>query len=665
MFQTVAARKERRHVLPKHDWTSGRVQLSQGASNFRNTINIDNLLVMASREERMQERLRGAQRRQVKDVDFGLVFPAAAPASEAPPTQPSPQPELPQPEPLPQLSSRRTPATRFRASNTDTLQEAVRPPGSHSTIDANTSAKRRKLDSDETPVSSVPSTRSQRVPRPDIYTLEEDQQDDSLLDMLLDTTNDSIPKSSVVSPIVNEAPVTSTPATRPKAKTPVVSSQVVDEVTESPRDAPGSGHRIRASGIDVTTSSSQLQSIQDDSIVQTESATPVRQKAKRKRGEPHSRPSPRMAKRSRQTQAMQDEALEPDELSPEQPLRHEQAPQLRAERQRSENKSIQEPSTQEPEELEGAEAIDDEQAAAILKKKKGPRISRGIPIVSPEINDPVSSPVAKKRRGRQRIGSTRSKQRHPKQAPPKTKPVKTGKTVRVGSPIPVTVYRLTKPLMYDDDDEPDADILNLEIPQAKRAGVNSIDVLSQVCGEIVGPALETLEEGSRTCEDPALKREYRTKWQAVAAFGKELQTRLLEHTINLDNGFSLEKRLRDEQKKKLRLRDDILRIRAEREQVALRMDEVRMKHENERTKAQNRDTLNTQVHDIEMAIDLGKQKHSSEDDQSREMAGTEVLLKRVAGEVSNKGDSRGLLRQVKEFNAFLERAALALEGRKV
>ncbi len=80
---------------------------------------------------------------------------------------------------------------------------------------------------------------------------------------------------------------------------------------------------------------------------------------------------------------------------------------------------------------------------------------------------------------------------------------------------------------------------------------------------------------------------------------------------------------------------------------------------------QNRDTLNTQVHDIEMAIDLGKQKHSSEDDQSREMAGTEVLLKRVAGEVSNKGDSRGLLRQVKEFNAFLERAALALEGRKV
>jgi hypothetical protein len=45
--------------------------------------------------------------------------------------------------------------------------------------------------------------------------------------------------------------------------------------------------------------------------------------------------------------------------------------------------------------------------------------------------------------------------------------------------------------------------------------------------------------------------------------------------------------------------------------------------------------------------------------------GTDLLLKRVANEVSNKGDSGGMLRQIKQFNAFLERAALALEGRKV
>jgi hypothetical protein len=46
------------------------------------------------------------------------------------------------------------------------------------------------------------------------------------------------------------------------------------------------------------------------------------------------------------------------------------------------------------------------------------------------------------------------------------------------------------------------------------------------------------------------------------------------------------------------------------------------------------------------------------------MIGTEVLLKRVADEVSNNSDSGGILKQIKDFNAFLERAALVLESRK-
>jgi hypothetical protein len=46
-----------------------------------------------------------------------------------------------------------------------------------------------------------------------------------------------------------------------------------------------------------------------------------------------------------------------------------------------------------------------------------------------------------------------------------------------------------------------------------------------------------------------------------------------------------------------------------------------------------------------------------------EGVGTELLLKRVAGQVSSKNDSGGLLRQLKEANAFFERAALVLEGR--
>lgn len=49
--------------------------------------------------------------------------------------------------------------------------------------------------------------------------------------------------------------------------------------------------------------------------------------------------------------------------------------------------------------------------------------------------------------------------------------------------------------------------------------------------------------------------------------------------IHLDHWFSLRKRVRHVQKEKLTLRDDILKLKAEREQVALRMDAIRTKHE--------------------------------------------------------------------------------------
>jgi len=77
---------------------------------------------------------------------------------------------------------------------------------------------------------------------------------------------------------------------------------------------------------------------------------------------------------------------------------------------------------------------------------------------------------------------------------------------------------------------------------------------------------------------------------------------------------------------------------------------------------QSRDRLNNVLQDIELAIDLGKSSHN---DANQEITGTEFLLKRIAGQVSNKSDSGGLLRQLKEANTFLERAALVLEGRRI
>lgn len=77
---------------------------------------------------------------------------------------------------------------------------------------------------------------------------------------------------------------------------------------------------------------------------------------------------------------------------------------------------------------------------------------------------------------------------------------------------------------------------------------------------------------------------------------------------------------------------------------------------------QDRDALNTAVHDIELAVELGRNLQATGGD---ELIGTELLLKRVASQVSSSGSSGGLLKQIKEFNAFLQRAAVALETRKI
>ncbi|KAE9366873.1 hypothetical protein N431DRAFT_384876 [Stipitochalara longipes BDJ] len=597
---------------------------------------------MASREERLQARLRGAQRRQVKDVDFGLVFPAAAaPLQPVASNRRTPQPDLSPASELPvQRSSRRTPANLEQPADNAGVEENNLLAVVHSANDANTSAKRRKLDTDVQPSSSTRSTRSSQ-PRPDIYTINDDEQQES---SILEASNVSIEESTVVETLPE--PATMVPPPPRTARTPSVPAPTQEEISESPIDAPRSGQRTRVSILEASIASAQLQvELEGSSVIET----PIPQnqrKRKRRDNAPHS-------SRKQPVQASSPANDELDELSPEQPER------------RDHRRDVEHsPELENPVEEEEAEAIDDKQAAILLKKNRGRRISRNIPEESPDL-DSAEVPrqtVLKKQKGKPRTISSPAKQSHPKQPSAKTKS-KTSKNpkIRVGSPIPVTVHRLSRAPMYDED-ELHADILNAEIPRTKRGGVNAIDVLSQICQEIIGAGVDTLEDGCNRCEDPVLRREYKTKLRAVEAFGDELQTRLLEHTINLDNSYSLERRLRDEQKKKLGLREEILRIRAEREQVALKTDEIRIRHENESKKAQERDTLNTTVHDIELAIDLGK---SSETNDAREMAGTEVLLKRVADQVSNKSDSRGILKQIKEFNAFLERAALVLESRKV
>ncbi|KAK3309978.1 uncharacterized protein B0T15DRAFT_19964 [Chaetomium strumarium] len=266
-----------------------------------------------------------------------------------------------------------------------------------------------------------------------------------------------------------------------------------------------------------------------------------------------------------------------------------------------------------------------------------------------------------------------------RQAKPKAKPRKQAKKKRASNEedgeekesgsVAVTVQRFTKPRIAgytaDGEREPGGDLLNGEIPFANPGGVNAVDVLSKLCEELVETYMAKLEERGRAAEDAATRREQKTMYRALEAFHEEVKTRLLEHTIALDTLHALGKRVRAAQKEKLALRDEILRIRREREQVALRMDAIRIRHEADSKEALRHISLSSAMHDIDMAVEKGQAapELSPAEQKKADLANLELLISQVADQACTRSDGGGALKQIKEFNAFLERTAAVLERR--
>jgi hypothetical protein len=499
----------------------------------------------------MQQRLRGAQsvasqlpphtvtnhishirRRQVKDVDFGLTFPAVPssldPAQHAITSQSTPQPVLPR-----ELPTRENPASSGRGRRHGAITTESNPPTTRSsTNDANISAKRRKLNNDLAAPSSTRNTRSSpHAPRPDTSALlpEENEREQPAAE----ARNGSVEQE--VEP--DELEIVSHIPRQGIGQIPSFSAPTTEVVTESPENAPGSGHRLRVSLDEATLQSLQLQArLQDSSPRDSEriDSSPA-ERRKRKLGEATPRHLISSAKRSPHHQTSQDDDGELDELSPDQPRGRGRKPKQVVGEEPADVEADEEVAQVSAEE---AEEINDDEAAVILKKNRGRGRSKNRAAKSPDLDEPSlqSSEMARKKREKARKISTPAQQRQPKvatQVDQKTvsktsKNATKSSKVRAGSPIPITVHRFTKRPLYDDEDS-DVDILNSEIPYIKRGGVNAIDVLRQVCHEIIDSGLDTLADGGRSCNDPALRREYKTKWSAVEAFGRELENRLLDH----------------------------------------------------------------------------------------------------------------------------------------
>ncbi|KAK6074794.1 hypothetical protein SCUP234_08082 [Seiridium cupressi] len=668
-----------------------------------------------SRGERMQERMRGAGRHEVADESFGFILPA-----EEAPEEPEELEEPEGPAAAPTPIQRAGPAPGAR-SNPNSSAKRRR-------LDKESAPVRTQPSPQRPAESHRPGSASRADPYDIVQDeVREEGEEEESATASSGRRNEAAPAPGGIGEedgVYSSSKVVARP-TSPGSISSRLSAgpHMTEEVTESPVGAPGSGHRRRVRMSDVTTQSAELQRMvmdQEASITEDLAASSPLVRKMRMSGVTASAlstrsrrttgrstlaqsvvdadelsPIPRPPRRSNSTigsgsarsslSAAQRSALsivdgEPDELSSPLPLVESRRRAQAVAKAKKLKQTAPRPEVQEVEEEENpiarsgseeahedeAEQIEVEEAArGIGRKRPQPSPPRG---ESPELDAPREEPIRplKKQRQKRAQGSP-AIQAQPKAVSKKSGgPEKQQKRKRHSGEdeqIHITVQRYTQRQHYNESDT-DGDILGAEIPFANRSGVNVIDVLAQMCEEVIDANLATLHEAAINADNPSTKKEYRIKLRALEAFQEELRTRLLEHTIALDTLHALKKRVRSVQKEKLALRNEILRIRAEREQVALKMDAVRIRHEKENKQSLNQLNLSTAMHHIDLAVENGRQASelAPKEQKAAELASLEWLVSRVAGQVTTVGGS-GNLQQIREFNALLERAAAALEAR--
>ncbi|KAK7518889.1 hypothetical protein IWZ03DRAFT_374906 [Phyllosticta citriasiana] len=279
---------------------------------------------------------------------------------------------------------------------------------------------------------------------------------------------------------------------------------------------------------------------------------------------------------------------------------------------------------------------------------------------SPE-RPPVNKPAATKQRGRPAKPKTQAARSAETQ--PKRKRARNDETGEVRT-IPITIYRLSKaPQLAEDEGEDELANPRFQNP-VRVPGVNAVDVLAEFMSEKMEDISARLQEAVANETDKAQRSKLKRQANTVGEFGRELDSQLLHLREATYAGDSLKARLKTTRKRREMLTQEFLDIRKERDEIALKMDAVRQKHEEAEVARKRDQNLNAAIFDIELAVQRGKQKAEREgtQDETPEMP-LDWILDDVAGTVSSSGNGGGLLQKVKGFNAFLEHAAGVLEGR--
>ncbi|RNJ57641.1 hypothetical protein D7B24_005723 [Verticillium nonalfalfae] len=615
---------------------------------------------MATRAERMQQRIRGAGHGQVEEVSFQLMLSDETTSTVAPTSPENP----PAPTP-PVQATRSTPNTSAKRKRLGTSSERQ---------DDRSKASTEKLaiTAREEPADATP------VPR-------------------IATPEATAPVDELDGPVSQQPERISSAGLRASR-----TSTRREEIEESPATAPATSKRHNGTAEVILSSGIKLQQILDTVVDDDADADPLSsplvERLRRTSGSITRKtrtPSKRRSPLSAGSEAAQADARSPEISSPQlgtSPIvQSGPSPELSSrilpEEEVETQPAVVEEEEQHNEEDNLAKEVSNQEAAKRLGGKRSRRLVRDpspesataveqdkhIEEVSPEEpvlkrrRTTVKASPAKQRQGRKKKISVTSTS-EPAKAQPKIT-AKARQPKAVDSPdegvFEIPVQRFTKRGRPAEGEDPDFDLISADIPFSKRSGVNTIDVLAQMCDELIQTSLNTLRDGVQRAPDASAKKELRIKTRALEAFQAELEHRFLGHTIQVDHMHALRGRIRREQAEKTSLRDEIMRLRAEREQVAVRKEAVRSKHEKARSEALHQLGTSTAMHDIDLAVERGRGADdlSPAAEKKANLANLELLISRITDQACTKSDVGGTARQLRDFNAFLERAALALENR--
>jgi hypothetical protein len=212
--------------------------------------------------------------------------------------------------------------------------------------------------------------------------------------------------------------------------------------------------------------------------------------------------------------------------------------------------------------------------------------SRSVP---PE--QPVQSKPRRKKPSGSKNSAQRAKKRREKSPEGEAEDTQAGaKSKTSRETVQITVHRLANTAALDgladassaSSNEADSgDELTTTKKLPNRGGVNPADVFSQVCRETLEKTLASIKSDITNESNPSQRAVLIRKRNAVEAFGSELEGRLFELSEVLDSNFILAWKLKRAKREMGELRNRLLQLRQQRNEIALRMDGVRRKHTDE------------------------------------------------------------------------------------